>query len=456
MQKLFDEVASLDAKCYKDFFLTEDILMEHAANGMAAHIKKNFQKNAKVLIVAGSGNNGADGITLARLLHKDFHVSLLLVKKPKSKMAQLQLKRAQSLHIPIISTIHECDVLVEALVGTGFQGVFNEQLLQLIEDMNHLSAYKIACDTPSDGFYADVTFTMGALKKGLFLDNKKDFVGAIEVLDLGLSRKLYETDSNWNLLDYDDLQLPKRVQKDSHKGTYGHLAVISGEKLGASVLCGSSALRFGAGLVSLVSYEREQFCNIPHSLMCTHSLPKNATAIAIGMGLGLEFSQDEMANFLDHTLSLVVDADLFYRDIILDIVKRKNIVLTPHPKEFIALLKLTNLADIEMDELQNNRFKYAQLFCEKYPHATLLLKGANVVIGQKDAFYINPHGSAKLAKGGSGDVLSGLIGSLLAQGYEPLKAAINASLAHTKLAQNYLGTDFSLTPEDLIQGIRNL
>ena len=456
MQKLFDEVVSLDAKCYKDFFLTEDILMEHAANGMAVYIKKNFQKNAKVLIVAGSGNNGADGITLARLLHKDFHVSLLLAKKPKSKMAILQLKRAQAINVPIISALQECDVLVEALVGTGFQGIFNEQLLQLIEEMNHLSAYKIACDTPSNGFYADVTLTMGALKKSLFLDNKKDFVGAIEVLNLGLSRKLYESESGWKLLDTDDLELPNRVQKDSHKGTYGHLAVISGEKLGASVLCASAALRFGAGLVSLVSYERAQFFNIPHSLMCTHSLPKNATAIAIGMGLGLEFSQNEVLNFLDNKLSLIVDADLFYMDIILDILKRKNIVLTPHPKEFIALLKLTNLADIDIDALQNNRFEYAQLFCEKYPHATLLLKGANVIIGQKDTFYINPHGSAKLAKGGSGDVLSGLIGALLTQGYAPLQAAINASLAHTKLAQNYLGADFSLTPDDLIKGIGNL
>ncbi|MDQ7043381.1 MAG: ADP/ATP-dependent (S)-NAD(P)H-hydrate dehydratase, partial [Sulfurimonas sp.] len=160
--------------------------------------------------------------------------------------------------------------------------------------------------------------------------------------------------------------------------------------------------------------------------------------------------------FFDNSLPLILDADILAMPTILKLLKRDKLVLTPHPKEFLTLLKLTNLADISIDTLQAERFKYVELFVQKYKNVTLLLKGANVIIAQGEKTFVNPHGSAKLAKGGSGDVLSGLIGALLAQGYSPLNAAIGASLAHTTLAKNYTGTDFSLTPDDLINGIGKL
>jgi len=456
MQNLFDEVTTLDARCYHEFFLSEDILMEHAAEGMAAFIREKFSKEAKITVVVGSGNNGADGIALARLLHGDYKVALLHAKPPKSPMALLQKKRADALGVPTLTQIEVCDVVVEAIVGTGFSGSFDEKITTLIAQMDTLGAYKIACDVPSHGFFADTTLTMGALKKSLFLDSQKDAVGAIEVIDLGLSRKLYEKKSNWHLLDESDLKLPKREKKDTHKGSFGHLAVISGEKIGASVLTALAALRFGTGLVTLVGYEKEQLLHAPFSLMYGDKLPQTSTAIAVGMGLGHDLSTNELLNFLDNELPLVVDADLFHMEIIKDILKRKNIVLTPHPREFVALLQQSGLAEISVSALQQERFKYVELFCRHYPHATLLLKGANVIIGQNKEFFINPHGSAKLAKGGSGDVLSGLIGALLAQGYSTLHAAIHASLAHTQLAKNYNGADFSLTPDDLIEGITKL
>ncbi len=456
MQNLFEEVGSLDRRCYETFELTEDILMEHAAEGMAAYIRANFSTGSKIIVVVGSGNNGADGIALARILHSDFDVSLLHAKKPKSPMALLQKKRADAAKVVEIQELFDCDVIVEAVVGTGFNGAFNETLTQLISDMNNTEAFKIACDMPSKGFYADITLTMGALKKSLFLDANKDAVGEIQVLDLGISRKLYEQESNWKLLDINDLKLPHRLREDSHKGSYGHLAVMSGEKIGASILCAQAALRFGTGLVTLVGFEKEQILNIPPTLMYAHILPKNTTAIAVGMGLGSEFSDNELLGFLDNELPLVVDADLFHMPLILKLLQKEQIVLTPHPREFVSLLRLTQLVNISVEELQAERFKYVELFCNTFAHATLLLKGANVIIGQNQTFFINPHGSAKLAKGGSGDVLSGLISALLAQGYSPLEAAINGSLTHTFLAKNYSGADFSLTPDDLIAGIGNL
>jgi len=169
MQKLFDEVATLDRRCYEEFELTEDILMEHAANGMAEYVKENFAKNSKIIVACGSGNNGADGIALARLLHVDYDLNIFYVKKPKSKMALIQEKRANAISVPICKELCECDVLIDSIVGTGFNGEFDLDISTIIKQMNVLDAYKIACDVPSGyEFYADTTLTMGALKKSIF------------------------------------------------------------------------------------------------------------------------------------------------------------------------------------------------------------------------------------------------------------------------------------------------
>lgn len=463
MQKLFDELASLDQRCYGEFALSEEILMEHAANGMNQYIRQNFAKNSKIIVACGSGNNAADGIALGRLLHGDYEVEIFYAKELKSEMAVLQYERALALGVGECQELTACDVLVDAIVGTGFSGEFEKNLKSILKEMNSLKAFKIACDVPSGmnmngvmaegSFEADISLTMGALKKSMFLDEAKEFVGEIKVLDLGLSRAIYEGETNWNLLDLDDLKLPCRTKKDSHKGSFGHLALACGNKAGASIMSAEAALRFGAGLVTLVGYEDEI---VPHSIMYSHELPRNTTALACGMGLGEEFSEVELENFLDNWLPLVVDADIFHMPILLEILKRKNIVLTPHAKEFASLLKITGIADISVEVLQKNRFKYVEKFCATFAHATLLLKGANVIVACANEFFINPHGTQALAKGGSGDVLSGLIGALLAQGYTPLEAAKNGSLAHTKLALNYKGADFSLTPYDLINEIGNL
>ena len=454
MQNLYDEVGSLDERCYSEFELTEDILMEHAANGIASYIRANFAKNSKIIVVCGSGNNGADGITLARLLHVEYDVSIYYAKKPKSQMAILQDKRAKNIQVPECKKITDCDVLVDALVGTGFSGSLNEKLKKLMNKMNSVQAFKIACDIPSAyEFRADVTLTMGALKKSMFLDEHKDFIGEIKVLDLGISRDIYEKPSNYQLLDLEDLELPYRDKKDSHKGTFGHLAVALGVKSGAGIISALAALKFGAGLVSLVGNIKD---SVPHIIMYSSNIPNSATALALGMGLADEFNEIDIGDLLDNDLPLIADADIFNNKIILDILKRKNLILTPHPKEFVALLKIVGLSSITIKELQKNRFKYVELFCQKFKDVVLVLKGANVIIGQNNNYFVNPHGSEVLAKGGSGDVLSGLMGSLLAQGYEPLHVAIHASLTHTKLAKEFKGASFSLTPDDLIKGIGKL
>lgn len=461
MKKIFDEVRSLDKRAIEEFHLTEDILMENASLGLKNYITKKFKKNSSILIVCGSGNNGADGISLARLLQNKFEVSLYLINEPKTEIGKLQLKRAKSINVNFVNQIFQADVVVDCLFGTGLNKELDEDSVSLINSLNNLNSFKIACDIPSGlnslgqvietAFKADITITMGALKTALLTDIAKDFVGKIKVANLGLPEDIFQIETNKYLLQKSDLKLPLRDIKNSHKGTFGHVNIVSGEKIGASIIASEASFAFGAGLVTIVSQNEK---NIPCNIMQSKSVSENCTAIALGMGLG-EFESLKLEEILQLNIPKVLDADIFYNSLIVKYLD-ENIVLTPHPKEFISLLKLTNIANILIEELQENRFLYVEKFCKIYPKVTLLLKGANVIISKNDKIYVNIFGSSKLSKGGSGDVLSGLIASLLAQGYTSLEAAINASLAHTIAAKKYKNNNYSMSPQDIIQGIKIL
>ena len=299
-----------------------------------------------------------------------------------------------------------------------------------------------------------MTLTMGALKKELYLDAHKAYVGEVRVLELGVSRQIYEKETPWHLLEPSDLQLPHRTRADSHKGSYGHLNLLCGEKNGAAVIAALAALRSGSGLVTLISNEP---LHTPYELMVSHTVTPNATALALGMGLGSEYADKELEAVLANRLPLLLDADIFSMPIVKKLITRNGIVLTPHPKEFVALLKTLDIADIDVATLQKERFAYAELFAKKYPNAVLLLKGANMIIAADKRFYINPNGTNRLAKGGSGDVLGGLVSSYLAQGFAPLQAAINGSLLLSALdAQLAHRNNFSLSPLDLIDGLKEI
>jgi hydroxyethylthiazole kinase-like uncharacterized protein yjeF len=438
-------------------------MMEHAGLALNRTIREKFALGSSILIVCGSGNNGADGLALARLLDVAYDVIIHLPSDPTSPLGKLQLKRLEKMGIKHERLPKHADVIVDALFGSGLNRPLDDTSNKILETLNAMSGFKIACDLPSglfsDGtlnsstFKANLTVTMGALKQCMFSDTAKEIVGEIIVADLGIHHSYYEIPSQWHLLEPNDLRLPIRTLSTAHKGTYGHLAVICGEKAGAAIIAGSAALRFGTGLVSLISNENVP---LPYELMQSHSTPATTTAIALGMGMGLEFCDDELTALLDNTHPLVLDADIFAHPLFLNLLKRPNIVLTPHPKEFITLLRVCKIADINTQTLQSNRFDYAQKFCALYPNAVLVLKGANVIIGRNQDFFINPHGTVALAKGGSGDVLSGLIGALLAQGYDPLKSALQGSLAHAIASQKLSKNNYAMTPYDLIESITTL
>ena len=466
MQKVFQNCYALDNKCYEEYGLTEDILMEHAASSIANYIRQHFPKGTSVLIAAGVGNNGADGIVLARQLYGDYEIRLYIPFDLKSEMAKIQLERVVRLGVKSVDTIEDADVIVDALFGAGLNRNINEETEHIIHKLNSLKGHKIACDVPTGvgesgqlmplAFEADVTLTMGAHKEALYLDACKDVVGEVIRVDLGVSALFYEGESQTCLLERSDLRLPSRTQQSTHKGSFGHAAVFCGEKEGAGIISGMAAATFGAGLTTLVVHEK---ISPPPYLMHSTVVPDNASALAIGMGLGCHFESEFLQRYVIKShLPIVLDADSFYSKEILDLLEQREreIVITPHPKEFVVLWKMLTGEQLTVTEVQSKRFEVVRKFNAKYPHVTLLLKGANTLIMQEDRLYINPLGCSKLSKGGSGDVLSGLIVSLLAQGYTAIDAAIQASLALVIAANNYEGASYAMLPTNIIDEIGKL
>jgi hydroxyethylthiazole kinase-like uncharacterized protein yjeF len=463
MKRVYKEVASLDKKCYDDYLLSEDLLMEHAALGLKNAIPP---ETASLLIASGPGNNGADGIALARMCEGAFErVELYLPFGVKSEMAKKQLERARKVGVTVVEDIDEADVVIDAIFGSGLSKPLDERTQSIVTALNNLDGYKIACDIPTGvdtngnvqnvAFKADTTVTMGAYKIALFNDKAKDYCGNIIRADLGVDSSLYEGESDIFLLERDDLKLPLRHTNNCHKGNFGHLNVIAGRKAGAGIIAAEAAYAFGTGLVTVV--ENEPY-TVPYELMSSTTLTHNVTAICIGMGLGNQFDNAYLSRFLlDHDLPVLIDADLFYHDILCDVLaKKKNLVLTPHPKEFASLLKIIGEGDFTVEQIQSDRFGYAKKFSARYPDLVLVLKGANTLIAHHEKIYIQPFGSNVLSKGGSGDVLGGLIASLLAQGYSLLDAAVSGSIAHALSAQRFDKNNYALRPSDLIEGVKCL
>jgi len=346
MQNIFYEVDTLDKNAIESFGLSEDILMENAASALKMLIDKQDVKS--ICIIAGPGNNGADGIALARKLYGDYEVTLVCPFVLKTPMANLQYARALKVGINISEEIVQADIICDALFGSGLRMPLDAQTCALIDSMNQIDAIKIACDIPSginkDGgistsvFCADITLSMGARKQALYIDAAKDFVGEVRVGSLGISEKIYAQNTSVKLLEYSDMQLPLRNSKNTHKGNFGHLCVFAGDKNGAAKLCAKAGFAFGAGLVSIVSTDMDE---VEDYLMLAHSMPSNTTAFAIGMGLGDVYDKVFLKQILlDSEMPALLDADLLQSPVIEKILTRhKNLVITPHPKEFSILLQ---------------------------------------------------------------------------------------------------------------------
>ncbi len=464
MKNLYLDTRILDERASKKFGLSEELLMENAAAGIANFIRKKFKKGERVLGICGGGNNGADVLCALRMLEGEYECEFILVSQNLKPLASKQLEPAKLANVheshDIDISLKETNCVIDGLFGSGLNRNLDEKHIELISKINASLAYIIACDVPSglssDGkvlgacIKADITITMGARKLGLYSDAAKDFVGKVNVATLGISAQNYECESDYHLLEKFDLVLPNRKNQCVNKGDFGHAFIISGEHIGASILCAKAAFAFGAGLVSMIG---EQGLNLPTHIMQASKISDKMNAGAVGMGLGKKGIEELEVQILK-SKKLVLDADIFYSAKVLDLLN-ENCVLTPHPKEFCSLLKLCNIADIDVKTLQENRFAYAKSWSEKFK-AVLVLKGANTIIAKDGKIYIMPYGKNTLAKGGSGDVLSGLVLALLAQGYEPLDAAISATLAHALSLKNFKKNSYALSPTDIIKGVKCL
>ncbi|WRG29583.1 NAD(P)H-hydrate dehydratase [Helicobacter pylori] len=464
MLSVYEKVDALDKRAIEEWLLSEDILMENAAMALERAVLQNASLGAKVIILCGSGDNGGDGYALARRLMGRFKVLVFEMKLAKSPMCQLQKERAKKVGV-VIKTWEdnhkdlECDVLIDCVVGSAFKGEL-EPFLDF-ESLSQKARFKIACDIPSGidskgrvdkrAFKADMTISMGAIKSCLLSDRAKDYIGELKVGHLGVFNQIYEIPTDTFLLEKSDLKLPLRDRKNAHKGDYGHAHVLLGKHSGAGLLSALSALSFGSGVVSVQALECEITSNNkPLELVFCENFPKKLSAFALGMGL--EGLPKDFKKWLE-LAPCVLDAGVFYHKEVLQALE-KEVILTPHPKEFLSLLKSVGI-NISMLELLDNKLEIARDFSQKYPKVVLLLKGANTLIAHQGQVFINILGSVALAKAGSGDVLAGLILSLLAQNYTPLDAAINASLAHA-LAGLEFKNHYALTPLDLIEKIKRL
>ncbi|MGL2466130.1 NAD(P)H-hydrate dehydratase [Helicobacter pylori] len=464
MLSAYEKVDALDKRAIEELFLSEDILMENAAMALERAVLQNASLGAKVIILCGSGDNGGDGYALARRLAGRFRVLVFEMKLAKSPMCQLQKERAKKVGVVIKAWEEknedlECDVLIDCVVGSAFKGGL-EPFLDF-ESLSQKARFKIACDIPSGidskgrvdkgAFRADATISMGAIKSCLLSDRAKDYVGELKVGHLGVFNQIYEIPTDTFLLEKSDLKLPLRDRKNAHKGDYGHAHVLLGKHSGAGLLSALSALSFGSGVVSVQALECEiTSSNKPLELVFCENFPKKLSAFALGMGL--ENIPKDFKKWLG-LAPCVLDAGVFYHKEVLQALE-KEVILTPHPKEFLSLLKSVGI-NISMLELLDNKLEIARDFSQKYPKVVLLLKGANTLIAHQGRTFINNLGSVALAKAGSGDVLAGLIVSLLSQNYTPLDAAINASLAHA-LAGLEFKNNYALTPLDLIEKIKRL
>lgn len=489
MQNVYESVGVLDKRACEKFELSAQILVENAANAILELIKQKAHKKSVVTIICGSGDNGADGYALARKLSGSYRVRIYQAKEPKTSLCVEMCQKARLIEeVRFISKLAPCDVVVDCLFGSGLKGRIDSSLNEIIAQSNLIARLNIACDIPSgllgeneitsketqlfetDSadyaptraiFKAHYTMCMGALKSTLLSDEAKDYVGEILIAELGISRQNYEIASSLKLLETSDMCLPTRENQNAHKGNFGHLCVFIGNKSGAGMLSAQAGFAFGAGLVSVVDKRSLDRGELPLELMKVRAIPQNVSAYTLGMGLG-EFSPKVLNELAQRSEPCVIDADALYCEEILELLEYKSlldstpreIVLTPHPKEFSALLEICGFWCMGALKWQD-KMRLAMEFSAKFPHVTLLLKGATTIIAKNQKLFFNTLGSVALAKGGSGDVLAGMIGALLAQGYDGLKAAISASLAHA-LAGRLESCTYALTPQKIIANLAKL
>ncbi len=490
------EMQDIDRITIEEFGISDELLMENAGFEFVNRFIEDFclQKHNGVAVLCGGGNNGGDGFVIARHLHRRGYRTAVFLFVNASKLKGVARRNFDLLPVFGIdvfdlsdeetleqkrSMLYGFSYYVDALLGTGFQGTPRGMIKRAIELANELRGQIVSIDIPSgvdaDGGQKDIfavnacaTYTVGCLKYGLIDYPGKESAGRIEVLDIGFPRDAVQQAANPALFIDSELVnslFPVRKQ-DSHKGTYGHLAVMGGRKgyEGASLLASRAALRTGSGLVTIflsresriqkpdeviAEYLQGELEDIPDDIS-VDELFKRQNALVVGPGLGVSQSA---CRLLEKVLQLerkvVIDADgLTCISNDPEVLKghRCDLVMTPHIGE------MTRLTGMKKEQVKSNKRSVARDFAMRYG-LTLVLKDAVTVVATSSGdLFVNNGGIAALSKGGSGDVLSGIIGSLMARGLTGENAAVFGVYLHTECGRTAQkrGSSDSVQAGDLI------
>ena len=441
-------------------------LMERAAGKCVTWIKEQLPKDALFVVLCGTGNNGGDGLAIARLLHKygyGVKAFLLNFSKELSADCKANLQLLQNIDTELVSMVQPDTfitdipphiIILDAIFGTGLSRPAQGWIATFIDHINELPNKKIAIDMPS-GLPADVipdpdavilkahdTLSFQFYKRTFLHPESGACAGGIHILDIGLDKTFINaTHSQYKTLDPADAAAIYRPRDPfAHKGTFGSVLLAGGSygKMGAVTLSAKAALRAGAGLVTTLI----PGCGYPilqtalPEVMCStsgdHAIEKidgwdHVNAIGIGPGMGTDpKTANALAAFIEVCKQpIVVDADalnLIARQPELLAKLPKGSILTPHPKEFARLFGENTNSMIQIDNARIQAMRY---------NINIVLKGHHtaIVTTEGDCWY-NMTGNAGMAKGGSGDVLTGIITGLLAQGYEPHLAAMLGVYIH--------------------------
>jgi hydroxyethylthiazole kinase-like uncharacterized protein yjeF len=481
------EMRELDRQAIQDLGIPSLVLMENAGRTTFQILRREFPAHqGEVAVVAGRGNNGGDGFVVARYLaHAGIPVVVFLLgeRDQVSGDARVNLDILAHLGVTVAEVLTDADVnpaihrlakaslIVDALLGTGLNSPVKGLMAALIERLNHLRAPVLAMDIPTGlsadtgevlgvALKAEVTVTFGWPKLGQILAPGRDYVGRLWQVDISISPRL-ALEVPLELVEAQDLRtlLPPRPFA-SNKGTFGHLLVLAGSegKTGAATLSSEAALRAGAGLVTLgipaslndiLEVKLTEVMTVPlPEVVGIRALGKTALApirdflgekftLALGPGLGTHPETRELVCRLVHDLThpMVIDADGI-NNLAEDSSCLTNAagprLLTPHPGEMARLVGLS------VEEVQARRLDLARQTATKFG-ITLVLKGAQTLVAAPNGHVsLNPTGNPALASGGTGDVLTGLIGGFLAQGLTPWDAARLGVYLHGLAADNFV------------------
>lgn len=448
-----NEVKNLDAAHCALAGISGLQLMEKAASAFVAWWKqKRFDRDVPVYIFCGAGNNGGDGLAIARMLYQSgFRVSVFRCFSDSGKMSADASSIFKMLPEAIaIKSWRELDtkaegVLIDAFLGVGFQGPLRGEAIEVIQVINSFQGTVVSVDMPSGlpsdvmlggaAVEADYTVTFAFPKLSLLFPEHGSVTGELVLIDIGFDdNELDAFDSPYFFLREKDIAaFHRKFHRFSHKGDFGKILLLAGSpgKMGAATLSCTAALRTGSGLVTALIPEEERQIfqiSVPEA-MCKFSLPEDLLgfdALGIGPGIGLENKSEFLKTvFEKYRNPIVLDADgitLLAQNPDLISLVPKGSILTPHLVEFDRLLGKS------ADHI--DRLGKAAEFCRKWG-LNLLIKGANSVMCFADGRQIfNSSGTQFMATAGSGDVLTGMLTSFLGQGYSPEQAMICGVYQH--------------------------